>query len=305
MQRSRLCYVIMSFQEQYASTYTEAIRPAIQMVARSRGEQWECLRSDDIRVPGSITKEIVRSLYSADVVIADLTGHNPNVFYELGIVHSAGRPTVMITQDLEKLPFDINTYRVHSYTASSNGLRALSEHLASTILDAVTPNRHSTNPVMDFAPVRHAEVILLLDDILQLEKAVTNEVWLIEPSLDTDIKLFGDVIRCNLRDRSIRYRYLLPRISGLARQWERFVRALGYHNESSQLLQVRTVDPHIIESEVVLYDPYTDHENVLIMSPREQEFVFWYRVGARRGESIRDRYEVLWESASNPLVEPE
>jgi len=297
----RLCYVIMPFNERYSATYTEAIRPAIQRVSRARNEQWECLRSDDIHVPGSITKEIVRSLHSADLVIADLTGHNPNVFYELGVVHSAGRTTVMIAQKIDELPFDINTYRVHPYEASADGLRMLSEYLSSTILDALAPSRRSTNPVLDFAPIRHADVILRLEDVMRIESAVNSEVWLIEPSLDTDLKMFGSVIRSNLTERSIRYRYLLPHSRSIARQWDRFVRELGYQPDNRQSLKVRTVEAHLIESEVVIYDPYTDHEDVLIMSPREQEFVFWYRVGTTRGETIRDRYEVLWESASNPL----
>ena len=94
MNKSRICYVIMPFQERYVLTYKEAIRPAINKVACDRKEEWSCLRSDDIHVPGSITKEIVTSLHTADLVIADLTGYNPNVFYELGVVHSAGRPTI-------------------------------------------------------------------------------------------------------------------------------------------------------------------------------------------------------------------
>ncbi len=303
MKRSRVCYVIMPFDERYASTYSDAIRPAIEQVGRERDERWECRRSDDIRAPGSITKEIVASLHTADLVIADLTGHNPNVFYELGVVHSAGRLTIIITQEMSKLPFDIRTYRVYEYTAAEDGLRRLSEHLAATILDALAHGDHVTNPVLDFAPIRHSDIILRLDDVKQLETQVANEVWLIEPSLDTDLKMFNEIIKHNLLERKIRYRYLVPRTRGIFRQWERFVRDLGYDSESHHTLAVRTVEPHVIESEVVIYDPYAQQEDVLIMSPREQEFVFWYRVGKTRGESIRDRYEVLWESESRPVVE--
>jgi hypothetical protein len=210
----------------------------------------------------------------------------------------------MITQQITELPFDINTYRVHSYTPTGDGLHSLSDYLAFTILDALASNRRSTNPVWDFAPIRHADIILNLAHVLKLESIVTAEVWIIEPSLDTDLKIFGEIIKNNLSNRAIRYRYLLPQGRDVARQWERFVHELGYRDENGRSLAVRTVEPHVIESEVVIYDPYTGHEDVLIMSPREQEFVFWYRVGTTRGESIRDRFETLWEGASKPLAEP-
>jgi hypothetical protein len=304
MNKPRVCYVIMPFQERYLPTYKEAIRPAINKAACDRGEQWKCLRSDDIHVPGSITKEIVTSLHTADLVIADLTGHNPNVFYELGVVHSAGRPTIMITQQIQELPFDLNTYRVYPYTASEGGLNSLSEYLYVTILDSLAHGTHLTNPVLDFAPVRHAHIILRLDEVKQLESQVTNEVWVIEPSFDTDLKIFGEMIRHNLLERKIKYRYLVPRTRGVIRQWERFVQELGYSRENHHTLEVRTVEPHVIESEVTVYDAYAQQEEVLIMSPREQEFVFWYRVGKTRGESIRERYEFLWENESKPIDEP-
>ena len=294
----------MPFQDKYVLTYKEAIRPAIKQAADDRNEEWTCLRSDEIHVPGSITKEIVTSLHTADLVIADLTGHNPNVFYELGVVHSAGRPTIMITQQIQELPFDINTYRVHPYTASDDGLSKLRDYLYQTILDVLAHRKSLTNPVLDFAPVRHAQIILALEELMKLETQVTNEVWLLEPSFDTDLKILGEIIRHNLLERKIKYRYLVPRTRSIRRQWERFVNELKARPEDTYSLEVRTVESHVIESEVVIYDPFSPHEDVLIMSPREQECVFWYRVGKTRGEVIRDRFEVLWETESKPIEEP-
>lgn len=304
MNKSRKCYVIMPFQEKYILTYKEAIRPAINQAAHDRKEEWSCLRSDEIHVPGSITKEIVTSLHTADLVIADLTGHNPNVFYELGVVHSAGRPTIMITQQIQELPFDINTYRVHPYTAADDGLSKLRDYLYRTILDVLAHRKSLTNPVLDFAPVRHAQIILGLDEIMKLESEVANEVWIIEPSFDTDLKILGEIIRNNLIERKIKYRYLVPRTRGIFRQWQRFINELKTGKENDYSLEARTVEPYVIESEVVIYDPFAPQEDVLIMSPREQESVFWYRVGKTRGETIRDRFEALWENESKPIDEP-
>lgn len=297
MKSSRTCYVIMPFDKRYEPTYTQAIRPAFSRVEQERGEAWVCRRGDDIRVPGSIAKEIVTSLHIADIVIADLSGNNPNVFYELGVAHSSARPTIMITQDIKALPFDINAYRVHAYVDSGEGLRNLSDRLAVTVLDVLSHRETLTNPVLDFAPIRHAEIILNLDAVRQLERAVQSEVWLIQPSLDTDLKMFCEVIRDNLK-RGVKYRYLLPKAAGLQRQAQRFLEKVECGPREQAHLQIRTVEPHLIESEVVIYDPFSGKEDVMIMSPREQEFVFWYRVGSRRGEDIRDRYDVLWETVA-------
>lgn len=301
MSTSRICYVIMPFDQRYQATYTDAVRLAVQKVGQERGEQWECRRGDDVRVPGSVTKEIVTSLHTAELIIADLSGSNPNVFYELGVAHSAARPTIMITQDIETLPFDINSYRVHAYSASPDGLRILSERLSAAILDVLSSKEHITNPIQDFAPIRHAEVILSLEGVRRRESLAQSEVWVIEPSLDTDLKMFGDIIKLNLLDRGIKYRYLVPRTREVVRQWERFVRNLGYDRNRHGTLEVRTVEPYLIESEVVVYDAYTEREDVMIMSPREHEFVFWYRVGRTRGESIRDRFDTLWDKVSEVL----
>ena len=252
-----------------------------------------------VRVSESITKEIVTSLYTADLVVADLTGHNPNVFYELGLAHSAGTPTVMITQEIDELPFDLNTYRVHPYEATDKGLRELSEYVSTTIWETIANPDRITNPVVDFAPIQHADVILQLDDVLTIEFNVKHEVCLLQPTIDTDLTLFIDVIKRNIFERDIQYRYIIPKTPTTRRQWARFIDAVAPSKEDS--LQARTVEPHQIESEVVLYDLYTENEDILLMSPRENQTVFWYRVGQTRGETIRERFETLWESHTESL----
>lgn len=299
----RLCYVIMPFNARCDPAYRDGIQPALKAVAAQLEEGWECRRADDVRMPGCITKEIVTSLHTADLVVADLTGHNPNVFYELAVAHSNGRPTVMIAQSAKDIPFDIKTYRVLMYTPSAEGLSKLRDDLTKCVLDLLlNRERRVMSPVLDFAPVPYAHLLLNLAEVRTMEGRVTHEVWLIEPSLDADLKILAETAKHNLRERNIRYRYLLPDSPNIAIQWSRFVDELGYGSEPPPALKARTVKAHLIESEVVIYDPYSEREDVLIMSPREQDSVFWYRVGRTRGESIRNRYELLWKEESAPLT---
>jgi hypothetical protein len=59
---------------------------------------------------------IIQGIDNADLVVADVTNLNPNVMYELGVAHALGKPTVMITQTLIGLPFDIRSYPAHLYS---------------------------------------------------------------------------------------------------------------------------------------------------------------------------------------------
>jgi hypothetical protein len=69
-------------------------------------------RSDRDPTPGQITAQIIRSLTAARVVIADLTGRNPNVYYELGVAHSFAIPVVILVDSVESLSFDTSQERV-------------------------------------------------------------------------------------------------------------------------------------------------------------------------------------------------
>jgi hypothetical protein len=71
----------------------------------------DIVRADEVDEPGTITSDIIARLYNADLVIADLTGQNANVFYEVGLRHAFNKPIVQICQDGEKLPFDIMAER--------------------------------------------------------------------------------------------------------------------------------------------------------------------------------------------------
>ncbi len=66
----------------------------------------ELERADKNPQPGSITDQVINSILEADVLLADVTGGNPNVFYELGIAHSFQRPVILLVGNVDELPFD-------------------------------------------------------------------------------------------------------------------------------------------------------------------------------------------------------
>src|SRR5689334_11596113 len=86
--------------------YDYVIKPALTQF------KLKAYRSDQDFTPGAITPKLLTELIESRLVIADLTGRNPNVFYELGISHSFARPLISIADSVDSLPFDAKDERV-------------------------------------------------------------------------------------------------------------------------------------------------------------------------------------------------
>lgn len=142
-EQKKKCFVLMSFAEQYKEIYQEVYKP----VCSKNGIN--CWRVDEISRPGSITRDIVEGILDADIVIADLTSKNPNVFYELGIAHSIGNKTIMTSQSLQDVPFDIANYRVLLYEQSIKGSKKLATDLEKAIGDLLAALDRTNNPLQD------------------------------------------------------------------------------------------------------------------------------------------------------------
>lgn len=76
---------------------------------------YEVKRVDQIIHTNSINDKIIDNLKTADLVIADLTGHNPNVFFELGYRNALNKPTIHLCTKDSALPFDVSTINTYFY----------------------------------------------------------------------------------------------------------------------------------------------------------------------------------------------
>lgn len=83
---------------------------------------------------GLITKAIIEQIISADLVIADLTGNNPNVFYELAIRHSYRKPTIQIIKGEMDIPFDVANMRTISYETTLSGVDTAKKDIESMLI---------------------------------------------------------------------------------------------------------------------------------------------------------------------------
>jgi hypothetical protein len=76
---------------------------------------YDVVRADNVAAPGMITSQVVDYVVDADLVIADLTDWNPNVFYELAVRHITRKPLIQIMLSGQRLPFDVHAMRTTFY----------------------------------------------------------------------------------------------------------------------------------------------------------------------------------------------
>jgi tetratricopeptide (TPR) repeat protein len=136
----------------FRALYDEILKPTISLLGYS------AFRADEVQKSGAITKEIIKRVASADLVVVDITELNPNVFYELGVRHSLrARGTVMIIDETrtETIPFDIGSYRVIKFRGDLPGLGKLRRELTAFVVALNSPAEmedRRDNPVHDFLP---------------------------------------------------------------------------------------------------------------------------------------------------------
>jgi len=150
------------------------------------------LRADEIQRAGMITKQIIEELLRADLVIADLSGQNPNVYYELAIRHFVGLPSIQLVSDKEKLPFDVSHVRTimidHRDLASVEHAKVL----LGEFIDNSVKTRWQENPITETlrsiglrVPLMSGETKTVAEQFQSIAKELLNE--LIEMRRERDV----------------------------------------------------------------------------------------------------------------------
>jgi hypothetical protein len=103
------CFIISPFGGWNDRYYLEIYKPAVEAAGLNPR------RADDLYRPSAIVHDIWILVKNSRVMLADLTGKNPNVFYELGLAHALGKPVILLTQSMNDVPFDLRALRVIEY----------------------------------------------------------------------------------------------------------------------------------------------------------------------------------------------
>ena len=145
------------------------------------------VRGDQLADPGQITLQVIDHILGARAAVADLTGLNPNVFYELAVRHTARLPVALIAEKDCKLPFDIAQMRTIFF--DSHDLRSADQcrsAIAAQLRQAITGGAVDS-PIATSIDVRAlasgsaadrniAEIVTVIDDVAKTQRTIAAMV---------------------------------------------------------------------------------------------------------------------------------
>ncbi|SUK68422.1 putative phage SAP-26 protein [Staphylococcus aureus] len=91
---------------------------------------FEIIRADKINSPNIITDDILKNLNESELVICDMSSHNPNVFYELGYRHAINKTCITMVHKDESIPFDLSQHRTIKYSKDIDDVEKAKKHLS-------------------------------------------------------------------------------------------------------------------------------------------------------------------------------
>ncbi|MBZ9578180.1 hypothetical protein KJA13_04125 [Patescibacteria group bacterium] len=171
-------FVAMPFDDKVSkSLYDHSIKPVCKKLGLS------AIRADEIFSTNPILEDIIGTIESAKVIIADITGRNANVFYELGMSHILKRShTVMITRDAHRdVPFDVGHFRIIKYNNSIAGKTRFENNLEQTLKTILAdPRVHKAD---EFTQVE--KIFRLLERRSELNNIVARRALGFSPDIES------------------------------------------------------------------------------------------------------------------------
>jgi len=143
-EESPTIFVMMPFGEPWSQGIYDLIKRAVRSIGYPGGGR--IVRADEISAPGKIDQQIIGAIRAASVVIADITGTNANVMWELGYAQALLKSAVIMNQHVGESPFDLASTRQVSYrlTPTDDDESKLADHIRAAVGEAW--NRASDRP---------------------------------------------------------------------------------------------------------------------------------------------------------------
>lgn len=161
-------FVIMPFRENFDYLYHTYIKNVCKSINLT------CLRGDDLYTSKSIMQDVWSLIYNSKIVIADCSDKNPNVMYELGIAHTLGKNVILLTQDINDIPFDLRHLRYIQYEYTPQSIEQIKDKLLEAFYQIFIHNSELNSPEID-------------EFLLNRFKMSNNiKIWEV-PSADTDL----------------------------------------------------------------------------------------------------------------------
>jgi hypothetical protein len=116
-------FVVMQFSGEYDDMYHDVVKEIC------KDYQVNALRADEVSGPGLIVGDVIREISESQLIIADITPANPNVYFEIGYALALKKPTVLLAKKGTPLPFDVAGFRVLFYEDTIGGKSRMEENL--------------------------------------------------------------------------------------------------------------------------------------------------------------------------------
>jgi ribosomal protein L7/L12 len=188
------CFVVMPFGGKFDRYYSNVFAPAIEAAGlRAR-------RADSIFRPSPILDDIWALTRQATLLLADMTGKAPNVFYEVGLAHALARPVVLVASSLEDVPFDLRGLRVLIYDKDNE---SWGEDLRSQITSSMRETLRDTRSAVPLTFLGTALPKRPQEEPLHLElRRLSEEV--------RALRLFGAETRVEYKEVEVPIPVLIP-----------------------------------------------------------------------------------------------
>lgn len=191
-ENKKICFVIAPIGDEESDIRRRSDQVFNHIIEKAAKEcKYETIRADKLSKPGIITHQIIQHLINDPLVIADLTGKNPNVFYELAIRHATKKPTVQIIQTGESIPFDVAATRIikvnyQDLDSAENCRKELIDQIHSVEDD---PNSIDTplSMTIDLNFLSHSK-----NPLEKSNAEMISTLHLLSPKMDDLIKLFNN-----------------------------------------------------------------------------------------------------------------
>lgn len=127
---TRQVFVLTPFNPEFQSTFY-----IIKNVCENL--RLRCIRGDEDFIPNEIFPTILKQIVQSRLIIANITGRNPNVMYELGVAHAIGKPTIIISKNFTEIPFDLNNKRIIIYETEKDLVNKLENSIKDMLINKV------------------------------------------------------------------------------------------------------------------------------------------------------------------------
>ena len=120
-------FVLMPFKDDMKPIYEDHITPTCSSLGLF------VRRADDFFTANLVVSDVWNAIAGARLIVADCTDRNPNVFYEIGLAHTIGQPTILLTQREEDIPFDLRHLRYIAYQLPPRGMKEFETKFKETL----------------------------------------------------------------------------------------------------------------------------------------------------------------------------